>query len=462
MGTTASALTSSSSSTATFNGTSQYAADLQQAITHAVTVASIPLTELQDNVATLQSQASEVTTLQNDFGSLQTAIQQLSSSTGNGSLAATLTDNSVATVTVDTSSAATPGTYDLNVISPGLPTTALSNSTLPTVSDPSQSSISSSSSFTLTVGTSTYTVSPTANTLDGLAQAINAGNYGVSATIVNIGPPTAPDYRLSLQSSTLGDETLQLNDGSQNLLSVLTPGAPATYQVDGQPSTPISSNSSTVTIAPGVTADLLQAGDTTVTVAPSSTAAANALSAFATAYNSAITDLNSNHGTSGGALTGQSIVLQLEQSLQGVLNYTGGSGSVQNLTDLGLSFNSSGQLSFDQSTFEGAESSDPSGVASFLGSATGGGFLQTATNVFNGLEDPNTGVFAAEQLSTQQQISSDNQEITQTQARITTMQNTLTAQMTQADTQIASLESQVSYFTTLFTDQQQDDNQTNG
>src|ERR1700684_1419136 len=117
MGTTAGALTSSSSSAATFNGTSQYAGDLQQAITHAVTIASIPLTELQDNVSTLQSQASEITTLQNDFGSLQTAIQQLSSSTGNGSLAATVSDNSVATVTVDPSSDATPGTYDLNVTS---------------------------------------------------------------------------------------------------------------------------------------------------------------------------------------------------------------------------------------------------------------------------------------------------------------------------------------------------------
>jgi flagellar hook-associated protein 2 len=460
MGTTAGALTSSSTSAATFNGTSQYAGDLQQAITHAVTIASIPLTELQDNVSTLQSQASEINTLQSDFGSLQTAIQQLSSSTGNGSLAATVSDNTVATVTVDPSSDATPGTYDLNVTSAGLPTTTLSNSTLPTVSDPSQSSISSSSSFTLTVGSSTFTVSPTANTLDALAQAINAGNYGVSATIVNIGPPTAPDYRLSLQSSTLGDETIQLNDG-QDLLTVLTPGAPAQYQVDGQPSTPISSNSSTVTIAPGVTADLLQAGDTTVTVAPNASAAANALSAFATAYNSAITDLNANHGTSGGALTGQSIILQLEQSLGSVLNYTGGSGSVQNLTDLGLSFNSSGQLTFDQATFEGAENSDPSDVASFLGTAAGSGFLATATNAFSALEDANTGVFAAQQLSTQQQISSDNQEITQTQARITTMQNTLTAQMTQADTQIASLESQVSYFTNLFSDEQQDDNQSN-
>ena len=40
---------------ATFNGTSQYAGDLQQAITQAVTIASIPMTELENNVTTLQS-----------------------------------------------------------------------------------------------------------------------------------------------------------------------------------------------------------------------------------------------------------------------------------------------------------------------------------------------------------------------------------------------------------------------
>ena len=80
----------SSSSTATFNGTSQYAGDLQQAISHAVAVASIPLSELEDNTSTLQSESSELTTIQGDFTNIQTAIQQLSSATGTGSLSATL------------------------------------------------------------------------------------------------------------------------------------------------------------------------------------------------------------------------------------------------------------------------------------------------------------------------------------------------------------------------------------
>ena len=74
------------------------------------------------------------------------------------------------------------------------------------------------------------------------------------------------------------------------------------------------------------------------------------------------------------------------QSLQNLTQYTGGSGSVQSLADLGLTFNDSGQLSFNQAQFESVASTDPNDVANFLGSATGGGFLGNATSVLNGLD----------------------------------------------------------------------------
>lgn len=444
---------SNSLATSTFNGTSQYAADLQKAITNAVTVASIPVTQLQANVATLQTQASEINTLQTQFAALQTAIQTLATG-GASSLAATVADTKIASVAIDTSAAATAGTYTLNVISAGSPTTTLSNNGLPTVSDPSTTSISTSASYTLTVGGSTFTITPTSNTLNALAQSINSAGAGVSATLVNIGSPSAPDYRLSLQSTTLGNTSIQLNDGSQDLLQTLTTGAPAQYQVDGQPSTPISSSSASVTIAPGVTVTLLQAGQTTVTVAPDSTSAANTLSSFVSAYNTASSELGLNHGTAGGPLTGQSLIYQLEQSLRSLVNYSSGSGTVQNLASLGLTLNQQGVLSFDQTKFQSAEASDPSGVTAFLGSATSGGFLTTATNVLNGLEDSSAGIFVGASNAIQKQITSDNNTITDDQTRITNMQNQMTQQMAQADAAIASLESQVTYFTTLFADEQ--------
>jgi len=437
-----------------FNGTSQYAGSLQNMINHEVAIASIPLNQLTQNLSSLQAEANEIGTLQSKFGAILTSIQSLTSASAGNSLAASASDSTVASVTLDSKSAISAGNYNLTVVDPGSASTTLSNSTLPTVSDPTTGSISSSSSFTLTVGASTFTVNPAQNTLDGLVQAINAAGAPVSASLVNLGPPSSPDYRLSLQSTALGAVPIQLNDGT-DLLSSLTTGSPAQYQVNGQPSTPISSDSSTVTLAPGVTVDLLKAGQTTVSVSPSASAASNALSSFVAAYNAASAETGTNHGSAGGALTGQSLVFELEQSLRNLAGYSGGSGAVQSLADLGITFNdSSGTLSFDQNQFAGVSAAHPSDVAAFLGSGTGSGFLASATGVLNGLQDPTTGLFQAASATNQAQTTSDNQQITTTQDRITAMQASLVKQMTAADTLIAQLESQVSYFTTLFADQQ--------
>jgi flagellar hook-associated protein 2 len=454
MGTTSSSLSSLSPATPTFNGSSTFAADLQQAINHAVLVASIPLNQLNDNVTSLTNQGNELATLASEFAAIQSAIQGLGT-TGGSAFASSVADTTVAAVSLDSSAAVTAGTYDLKVTNAGSHTTTLSNAGLPTVADPSSTSISASGSYTLTVGGSTYTVKPTSNTLNALAQAINSSGAAVNATIVNLGPPSAPDYRLSLQSTSLGNVAVQLSDGS-NLLSTLSTGTNAQYQIDGQPSTPISSDSSTVTIAPGVTVNLLKVGDTTVTVAPDSTSASNALANLVSAYNSTVSELANNHGTAGGALTGQGVVFQIEQSLRQLSSYSGGSGSVQNLSDLGLTFSSTGQLTFNQSKFESVSATDPNDVAAFLGtpsvgSTPGTGFLGSATTVLKGLNDPSTGIFEEATSSLQKQITLDNKQISETQDRITTMQNALTAQMAAADSQIALLQSQVTYYSQLFT-----------
>jgi flagellar hook-associated protein 2 len=442
-------MSTSPTATAGFNGTSQYAADLQQAITQAVTIASIPLNGLNSSVSLLQSQASELGTLQSMFSAIQSAIQSLGSASGTGALTASVADSTVASVTLNPAQAVAAGSYDLKVTNAGSSTTTLSNTGLPTVADPTSTSISTASSFTLTVGSSTYTITPSANSLNALAQAINSSGAAVNASIVNIGPPSAPDYRLSLQATALGTVPVQLNDGT-NLLSVLVPGASAEYQVDGQPSTPITSDSSTVTIAPGVTVDLLKPGETTVLVSSDPTAPANALSSLVAAYNAAADEINQNHGSSGGALTGNSILISLEQTLHQVAGYTGGSGAVQSLADLGLTFDQTGQLSFNQTQFASVEATNPGDVASFLGSASGGGFLSVATNALNGLENATNGVFQQTTSTIQQQITRDNLQISTDQTNIHTLQGNLISQMDAADSLISSLESQVNYFTGLF------------
>jgi flagellar hook-associated protein 2 len=442
---------STTSTTATPPSSSSYSSDLQQVLSRSIAIASLPLNQLNATLTDLQNRSTELNTLNGKFSSVQSAVQALSNAVS--STSAQVSDSSI--IAAQSDATAVPGSYTIHVANAGSPSSALSLGNLPVVTDPSTQSISTSSSFTLTVDGTPVTITPSASTLSALADAINSSGANVAATIVNLGSPSAPNYQLSLQSTKLGSITLQLNDGTNDLMGTLSGGTQATYLVNGNPAPPalpISSDSSTVTIAPGVTVDLLSAGDSTVTVSQSSTAQANALSSFATAYNAAVDELNVNRGQGGGALTGDALIYTLSQSLRDISSFTGGSGSVQNITDLGLTFDQNGHLNFDQTVFASAAAAHPGDVGAFLGSPTTGGFLQDATNTMSGLGDPTDGILETTIASAQTAIDNQNQKISDEQDRITALTTSLTSRIDTADALIASLEQQQTYFTTLFTD----------
>lgn len=439
---------SSNPATPASTGLSSYAASLQNALNRSVGLAALPLQLLQSQQSQLSSQSSALNSLDTRFSVLQSTISNLNSASQN-LLASSVSDQTI--ITASTDAGALPGTYTIHVTDPGSSSSSISANSLPTVSDPASQSISASSTFTLTIGGVPQTIKPAANNLSSLAAAINAAaGASVQATIVNVGSPTAPDYRLSLQSNTLGDVSLQLNDGSTDLLSTLTAGTSAQYQVNDSPATPISTNSRSVTIAPGITVNLLKAGTSTVTVSQSASSITNALSTFVTAFNGGVDELNNSFGQNAGPLNGQSIVFDLKQSLHALASYTGGSGSFTSMADLGLSFDTQGHLNFDPSALSGASGTKFSDLVSFLGNANSGGFLQFATNLLNGVEDPTTGSIKTAIQSTSNQITHENQLISDEQDKINQLQTSLQAKMAAADASIAQIEQQLSYFTGLF------------
>lgn len=276
--------------------------------------------------------------------------------------------------------------------------------------------------------------------------------------VVDIGSSGSDDYRLFVQGTQFGDQQIQLtaNDGTLQGNGLLTPettGTDAAYQVNGVPSTPISTSSSTVTLASGVTATLKGAGATTIDINRSTSALTMALSNLATAYNTAVTDLNNNHGQSGGALTGNSVVATLSQTLQNMMSYTSGSpgsSGFTSLTSLGFSFSTSGALSFDPTAIDGASSSQLSQMFSFLGSATGSGFLETATNAMTSVLDPSTGYLTGDITQVGKNITAQNTKISNEESSLSSLQTTLTNQMTTADASISSMEQQLMYMQNLF------------
>ena len=434
-----------------FNGTSTYAADLSNAIQRAVSIASLPIQQLSNNVNTFTSEQSALNDLNSSFNSLQTALASIGTAAASGNYSISYSSNGVVSATA--SSGAPLGTYSLQVVDPGSQASAASTAT---VRDPGTQSISNSSVFTLTANGQTYiniVPPPGANTLTTLVTAINTATQGaVQATIVNVGTAASPQYQLSIQNTSYGDLPITLTDSDgNNLLGNPTAATPVQYYVNGQPPAsqgPLTSNSRTLSIGPNISATVLGAGTTRFTVGQTTANIANAISHFVTAYNSASQTLAAQHGTNGGALEGQSIVRTLSQALHNISGYTG-SGTIQSMAAIGLTFDQNGVLSFDPSVLSSAASTDFQGVLNFLGGPTTGGFLEAATNTLNSITDATSGVIATGLNTLTSEITSTNAQIAKEQDRVNTLQQNLNAQMSAADALIASMQSQLSYMTSL-------------
>ncbi len=440
------------SSSAIFNGTSRFSSDFQAVISRAVGIASLPIGQLNAAKTTISSQSTALSAIDSKFNFLQTAIQTLASAAGSGSLTSSVSIPGVVQATV--AAGATEGTYSIEVTNLGSYTNTLSVNTLPVVTDPSQQNISSSSSYTLTVNGSTTTINPAGTGLNALAAAINGQiNLNVQATVVNIGSPSVPDYRLSLQSTKLGATTVQLNDGAKDLLSTVATGTLATYKVNGL-GISSSSDSRTITLAPGLTVNLLAQSAsgvaTNITVARSGSAFSNALLSFVNAYNNAVDELAKSRGTSPGPLVGQSIIGSLSATLRQVLNYSTGTSGISSLTSLGVSADKTGHLSLDSNAFTTATTGQFTALLTFLGSSTGSGFLQNATNTLNGAEDVSTGSIKTTLASLSTQSAHEDTLIANEQDRVDKLQKSLQARFSAADALIASLEQQVNFVTGLF------------
>src|SRR5665213_2175651 len=238
----------------TFTGVSKFATSLQQVLTRAVAIASLPLDSDQaalNNSTTVQGDLrgldNTFTTLQQSIGSLQTALTS-------NLLGSSLSDSTTVSATLGTG--ATAGTYTVAVDSLGAYSTALSNAGTAPVTDPAAQGISGSSTFTLTVGGTATTITPASSGLQDLATAINAQSGGqVQATLVNVGSTSSPDYRLSLQATNLGTAAIDLTDTSGSVIATATAGTLASYSIDGTDA--ISSTARTVTVSPGLTVGLI-------------------------------------------------------------------------------------------------------------------------------------------------------------------------------------------------------------
>lgn len=279
------------------------------------------------------------------------------------------------------------------------------------------------------------------NNLTGLMNAINGAGAGVTASITSSG---GQNY-LQLVSGG-GPTSIALNDtpaaAPVSLITNNNQGANASFTLNGNipvnQATNVFSN-----VIPGVSFTLLEptAGSVTLSLAADSSQLSTALQTFTQDYNALVDQVTQQVGPSAGPLGGDSLISTISDDLRQLTGYSGGSGSsIRSLSDLGITFDLTGHLSFDSAVvgaFSGAQIGD---AFKFFGSSNSG-FAAFASN-FSQLTDPLSGMIRTEEDGSDAENTLLTNQISTLNARNARVAASTNAKLQAADALVAELQSQ--------------------
>ncbi len=377
--------------------------DVANIVSQLMTVESQPVTLLQQQESGYQSQITALGSVQSAVSSFQTAMQGLTSLSQYQTMNATSTSSSVG---VTAAPGAAAGSYSVSVSalaqSQSVVTAGQASTTAPigtgasttltfgfgTISGGTLSNgVYSGATFAPSAsGTKTVTIDSSNNSLSGIANAINAANIGVTATIVNNGSSTTP-YQLvltgpsgvsnSMNVSVSGDATLNslltYNPAGTQDMTQTTAAQDAQMMING---IPISQSTNTVSNAvSGLTFNLsgVTSSPATVSVAQNTTGIVSAVNSFVSAYNALNTAIqgvagyNSSTNT-GGPLMGDPMVMAIENQIRNVMDQpvNGTTSLYSTLSQIGVTFQKDGTLAVDNTALTKAINNSPSDMASLF------------------------------------------------------------------------------------------------
>jgi flagellar hook-associated protein 2 len=298
----------------------------------------------------LQSQDTILTSIGTDLSTLSSALEPLTDFAGVLSQKeGSSSDTNVLELT-SAASDAVAGSYTVEV--GALAQTSSYYSSAIASSDV----IASGGTLVLTIGgaAQTITIDTSNDSLSTLAAAINAGSYGVTASVIT----TATGEELSLVSNTagaagqitVGGGLTDATTGKAISFTQGQAGQDASLKVDG---VPVTSASNTITGAiPGVTFQLVSAAPGSavqVGITNDNSAVESAVSSFVSAYNTVVGDLNTQEGSDASGnpepLFGNPTVAALQEDLQSALSFTQAANAVGTNSAIGTADVLSGGLS---------------------------------------------------------------------------------------------------------------------
>ena len=224
----------SSISPLAFTGISSFSDDLQTILQRSVSIASVPLSGMQNEQSDLLSKKQLLTDLRGSVSSLAGAISALGALGDSKAVTASVSNSN--RVSVSVSGTLGTGAHTISDITSVARAPSTTSASGYETSD--STSVSTDGLLELVVGDETYAIDLTAageNNLNGLADAINSLRAGVTASVLNTGTGQTP-YYLSLTSDSTGQKAFELRETASrsdtNLLVNSRPAADAAYSTN--------------------------------------------------------------------------------------------------------------------------------------------------------------------------------------------------------------------------------------
>jgi flagellar hook-associated protein 2 len=340
----------------------------------------LPVTQLESQKVALEAQKAAFSTLASKLAALESATESLTEADAFDGTKSTVSDTT--RVAADSSGTASPGTYEITV----LELARAQVTTASAVADKDTTVVASGG--TLTIGGKSVVISGDV-TLQGLADAINGTeDIGVSASIVRndsgyqlvlTGKSTGAGNGFDVVSALAGDgltfsQAQAASDAEVSINSVIAKSSTNSFQgvIEGLNFTVLKKDLTTAV---------------TITITASSESVKSLIQKLVSTFNEVVKFIDdqstaANRGESNN-IGRDSLLRGLRRSLTSVLAANYGTGSHPSLALVGLGFDRTGRLTFDEPDFDRAMEGDASGVrALFQGTdGAGGAFGSLAAQI---------------------------------------------------------------------------------
>lgn len=427
-----------------------------------------PVTLMQSKASNINARIEALKQLNTSLAALTTASEGLTKRDLGTGRSTTTGDANV--VTASASSTANLGNYDIAVTRLASNLTQASRS-FTSKTAPVLAGSATTATFELRKGGAaegvSFTIDSSNNTLEGLRDAINSKNAGITAAIVDVtgdgtnqqlvitSKETGASGRVELVETTSTGTLTDLNVRGINPPDSNFANLDAAFTVNGLPLT--RSTNSVSDAVTGVALNFKKVGSASIGVIQS-TDIETKLRAFVTAYN-AVQDFAAAQYKKDakdrptGVLAGDSTLRGIQQQLKGAIQSVSedNGGAFDSLTQIGITTGNDGKLSFDSTAFNDKLKTNPDDVKALLFGKTESqkGLFQAFNKLSSGLSDSVTGSVQVAIKGYENSVKTLNSTIASRLEGLNRLKDSLTRQFAAADAAIGQLNGQGTALTSI-------------